>query len=48
MKNWIIVALVAVIAVGGAIGAFAATRTVDRVVEGPRLGTRRRSLSQLR
>ncbi len=33
MKNWIIAALVAVIAIGGAIGAFAATRTVDRVVE---------------
>ena len=33
MKNWIIAALVAVIAVGSALGAFAATRTVDRVVE---------------
>jgi len=33
MKNWIIVALVAVIAVGGALAAFAQTRTVDRVVE---------------
>ncbi|MDE2934807.1 MAG: hypothetical protein OXS47_13195 [Chloroflexota bacterium] len=29
MKNWIIAALVAVIAIGGAIGAFAATRTVE-------------------
>ena len=33
MKNWIIAALVAVIAIGGALGAFAATRTVDRVLE---------------
>lgn len=33
MKNWIIVALVALIAVGGALAAFAQTRTVDRVVE---------------
>ena len=33
MKNWIIAALVAVIATGGALGAFAASRTVDRVVE---------------
>lgn len=33
MKNWIIAALVAVIAVGAAVGAFASTRTVDRVVE---------------
>ena len=33
MKNWIIVALVAVIAVGGALAAFAQSRTVDRVVE---------------
>ena len=33
MKNWIIAALVAVIAIGGALGAFAATRTVDRVIE---------------
>lgn len=33
MKNWIIAALVAVVAVGGAIGAFAGVRTVDRVFE---------------
>ena len=33
MKNWIIAALVAVIAVGGALAAFAQSRTVDRVVE---------------
>ena len=33
MKNWIIAALVAVIAVGGALGAFASTRMVDRVIE---------------
>ena len=33
MKNWIIAALVAVIAVGGAVAAFAGTHTVDRVVE---------------
>lgn len=33
MKNWIIVALVAVIAVGAAVGGFASTRTVDRVIE---------------
>lgn len=33
MKNWIIAALVAVIAVGGAMAVFASSRTVDRVVE---------------
>ncbi len=33
MKNWIIAALVAFIAVGGAIGAFAGLRTVDRAFE---------------
>ncbi len=33
MKNWIIAVLVAVIAIGGAVGAFAGTRTVDRVIE---------------
>lgn len=33
MKNWIIAALVAVIAIGGAIAAFAQTRTVDRIIE---------------
>ena len=33
MKNWIIAALVAVIAVGAAVGGFASTRTVDRIVE---------------
>lgn len=33
MKNWIIAALVAVIAVGASVGAFAGTRTVDRVIE---------------
>ncbi len=33
MKNWIIAALVAVIAIGGAIGAFAATQQTDANVE---------------
>ena len=33
MKNWIIAALVAVIAIGGAVGAFAGTGAVDRVIE---------------
>ncbi len=33
MKNWIIIALVAVIAIGGAIGAFAASQTVNQTFE---------------